>query len=906
MSLGLSVLLSMLSQAPAAPAPMKSTASVEGVHEYVLPNGLKVLLVPDDSNQKVTVNLTVLVGGRHEGYGEKGMAHLLEHMLFKGTPAHKDPKKEMTARGAEWNGTTSEDRTNYYETLPASDDNTDWAIRFEADRLMNCFVSGEDLKTEMTVVRNEFERSENNGPRVLYQRLRGTALQWHNYGRAVIGIRADIERVPVSNLKTFYQKYYQPDNAILIVAGRFNAPKALASINASFGKIPKPKRQLPATFTEEPTQDGEREVAVRRVGGNPLLSMAWRIAAATDPDFAALAVLQGVVGDEPQGRMHQALVNGKKTSSVRCDLDMLKEPGLFTCLSVLGGKDSLEASRLGMIAVLDDMAKVPATQAEVNRARDGWVQQLENTIAESQNLALNLSEWAGLGDWRMLFVFRDRLKAVTAADVNRVAAKYFKAQNRSVGQYIPTEKPDRVDVANAPDILPIVSSYKGGEAVARGEAFDPSPSNIDTRTKYSALSNGVKVGLLPKKTRAETVVATLRFHFGTAESLKNTQALQILGAAWLERGTKKLSFSDFRSKLEQLKASIAVTSEPQTITLNVNVKRPQLAETMELVNDMLKEPALDGKEFQLIKKRYLAGFESQKGEPSVVGAIAAERALSPFAKGHPRYVASIEESAADFNAATEEQVRSFLSRFLATQNAEIVLIGDFDDKEMAQWLQNKLGTVNSKEPYALLVDAYAPSKPGNESISTPDKAMAFMATGVNLKLSQDSADFPALMLANIALGGTPGARLFAEIRDRLGLSYGTYSNLQVSPSQVGERAGLRTTAIFAPQNAAKVEAAMRGEMSKWVEKGLTESELNEQRKGYLDSAQQDRGDDRTLSNTLSRRMQFGRTMAWDQKMEESVKKLTVSQINEAIKRNIDLGNLYVVKAGDFKTVSMPK
>ena len=205
--------------AQAAPAaPMKVT-SIEGITEYRLDNGLRVLLFPDPTRPKVTVNLTVLVGSRHEGYGETGMAHLLEHMLFKGTPTHPDIPGAMKERGAQFNGSTWLDRTNYYETLPASDKNLEFAIRLEADRMINSPIKAEDLATEFSVVRNEFEMGENSPERVLSQRMMAVAYEWHNYGKSTIGNRSDIERVPVDNLRAFYKKFYQPDNAVLVVAG---------------------------------------------------------------------------------------------------------------------------------------------------------------------------------------------------------------------------------------------------------------------------------------------------------------------------------------------------------------------------------------------------------------------------------------------------------------------------------------------------------------------------------------------------------------------------------------------------------------------------------------------------------------------------------------------------------------
>src|SRR5258708_3719258 len=248
------------------PAAARKVASVEGITEYQLDNGLRVLLFPDNSQSKVTVNMTVLVGSRQEGYGETGMAHLLEHMVFKGTPRHPKVPKALQEHGAQFNGSTSSDRVNYFETLAATDENLEFAIDLEADRMVNSYIKQEDLDSEMTVVRNEFERGENSPGAVLSERISAAAYDWHNYGKPTIGNRTDIERVPVENLRAFYKKYYQPDNVVLIVAGKFEEGKALALIQKYFGPIPRPERKLNTTWTEEPAQDGERQVTLRLVG----------------------------------------------------------------------------------------------------------------------------------------------------------------------------------------------------------------------------------------------------------------------------------------------------------------------------------------------------------------------------------------------------------------------------------------------------------------------------------------------------------------------------------------------------------------------------------------------------------------------------------------------------------------
>ena len=349
----------------AQPAGITKVATVEGITEYRLGNGLKLLLLPDDSKPTVTVNITYLVGSRHEGYGEAGMAHLLEHMLFKGTPTHPNIPAVMKERGAQFNGTTWFDRTNYYETLPATDENLEFALKLEADRMVNSHVSGADLASEMTVVRNEFERGENSPQRVLMQRMMSAAFEWHNYGKSTIGNRADIERVPIDNLKDFYRRYYRPDNCLLIVAGKFDNAKALGLIAKYFGTLPKPETKLNATYTEEPTQDGERLVRLRRVGTVPLVGLAYHVPAGGQADFPAVEVLEGVLTADVSGRLYKSLVETKKAARVQGTVFSLHDPGLMLIFAQAAPNVDPVEIQSTMLATIAEVAQSGVTKEEV-------------------------------------------------------------------------------------------------------------------------------------------------------------------------------------------------------------------------------------------------------------------------------------------------------------------------------------------------------------------------------------------------------------------------------------------------------------------------------------------------------------------------------------------------------------
>src|SRR5258708_13206971 len=347
---------------------LEKAASIEGVTEYRLANGLRVLTLPDPGIDTITVHITYLVGSRHEGYGEKGMAHLLEHMLFKGSKRFPNVKQQRTQRGARWNGTTASDRTTYFESFAATGANLEWAIALEADRMVNSFVRRADLDSEMTVVRNEFEMGENNPGSVLMQRMQQLAFPWHNYGNPIIGQRADIEQVPIDKLRAFYRTWYRPDNALLIVAGRFDESAALKLVNRHFGAIPKPKSALPSFYTQEPAQDGERTVILRPVRHHPIVHPPSPLPAGSHPDYPAIDVLVHVLTDVPAGRVYRALVEKGVASHTWGGERRLHDPGYMYFGASLPKDGDIYSTKESLLTVIESVNQIKIAATEVESA----------------------------------------------------------------------------------------------------------------------------------------------------------------------------------------------------------------------------------------------------------------------------------------------------------------------------------------------------------------------------------------------------------------------------------------------------------------------------------------------------------------------------------------------------------
>ena len=877
-------------------------ATVEGITEYTLPNGLRVLLFPDASKPTTTVNLTVFVGSRQEAYGETGMAHLLEHMVFKGSPRHRHIPQELTEHGARPNGTTWFDRTNYFETFPATPAHLAWAIDLESDRLVHSFVAKQDLETEMTVVRNEYESGENSPFNVLLQRAMSTAYLWHNYGKATIGARADIENVPIERLQAFYHKYYQPDNAMLVVAGKFDAPAALRLIEQKFGPIPRPRRTgdmvLWRTYTAEPAQDGERTVTLRRVGDLQVLNAVYHVAAGSHQDFAAVNVLAEVLGAEPAGRLYKALVSPKLAASVGGFAYQLREPGALILYAEVRKQDPLDTARTVFARTIDRIVSEPPTDEEVSRARATLLKNVELTLNNSDQVGLRLSEWAAMGDWRLLFLNRDRIRKVTAADVQRVAAAYLKPSNRTLGAFIPIDKPDRAEIPPLPDVAAMVKDYRGDTARSLGEAFDPSPANVERRLTRTTLPSGFQLALLPKKTRGGSVVVQLTLRLGSEQVLMNRATAASLTGEMLLRGSKHHTRQQIKDELDRLKAQLSLNGGATQAFASVETTRENLPAVLRLLGEVLREPAFDAQEFDLLKQERLAGLEAQKSEPQALAFNAFSRRMAPWPKGHPNYTGTLDEQIADVTAATLDDARRFYEEFYGAGAGQMAVVGDFDAHDIAQIATDVFGSWKSAQAFARIPQPYVDVPPASQSIETPDKVNATFIAGVNVKLQDTDPDYGGLVLWNYMMGGGfLNSRLATRIRQKEGLSYGVGSQLTVSSLDQSGR--FTTFAIYAPQNLARLETAFREEIDRALKDGFTAEEVAKAKDGYLQSRQLSRAQDRELAGTLVARLYLNRTLDYDAQLERRIEGLTPQAIAEIGRRYVDPGKLSFVKAGDF-------
>jgi zinc protease len=870
------------------PQGMTQATVVEGITEYRLDNGLKVLLFPDMSKPTALVNITYLVGSRHENYGETGMAHLLEHLMFKGAPKHPSIVQEFTKRGMRFNGTTALDRTNYFELFQAGDDNLKWALEMEADRMMNSFIARKDLDSEMTVVRNEFEMGENSPFSVMMKRMQSVAYDWHSYGRSTIGNRSDIENVDIAHLQAFYHTYYRPDNAVLLVAGKFDTAKTLQWIHDTFGKVAKPKQPMPIFWTVEPTQDGEREYTVRRKGDMQIIMIAYKIPSGLHPDSDAMSFVSEILANTPNGRLHKQFVETGKVAQIFSYGMTGYAPGLQIVGAIVKKGEAVEPVRDALIAAIEDFYKAPPTKEEMDRVRVNYSNMIERTLNDHEHLGVTLSEAIALGDWRLFFHDRDMIGSMTAERVTEAAQKYFKRDNRVVGLFRPEDNTLRVDVPAAPSAAEVMKGFKAKAEGETAEAFDPSQANIDKRTQHTKVG-GIDLALLQKKTRGETVQVALDLHWGDEKSLFGKQAVASMTRAMLTRGNAKYTRQQLADEFSKLKIAGDVYRFQTT--------RENLAAALRLMAQVLKEPTFPADEFEQLRKQMIVSAEAARNEPPTLAGQALAQHFNRYPKGDWRAPMTIDENIAAIKAVTLDDLKAYHKAFYGASKGEMAIVGDFDPATITKIIDEQFANWKSSLPYTRVADQYFDIPPTRIDLDAPDKENAFFVARMNINMRDDNPDFPALTVANYLFGeGGLHSRLMDRVRQKEGLSYSNQSSLQIGALDPDGRFVIH--AIAAPQNLVRLEAAIKEELTRAVKDGFTAEEIARAKSGIMQQRVQTRAQDGNVAGGWTSYMYLGRTWAWSKQLEDKINALTAEQVNAAFRRAIDPARLSISIAGD--------
>ena len=703
---------------------------------------------------------------------------------------------------------------------------------------------------------------------------------------------------------------------VLIVAGKFDEAKALALRREILRLDPETAAQA-RRHLHRGTAAGRRahrDPAPRRHGA---AKSAWRITfpSASHADWAPLSLLGGIISQSPNGRLYKALVESKLATGASARGDDSHDPGLFFA-SAQVEPENLDKARNALLDTLETLRETPFTEEEVSRAKVRSKRAAEMCALNASAMASALSTASSYGDWRLLFIQRDRIEAVTAKDVNRVAAYYFQKHNRTVGIFQPEKEPQRLAITPAPSLDSIVKDYKGGAVAVAGEQFDPSPANLDARLK-TIESGNLKAGLLAKKNRGETVSLALTLHYGNEESLKGQTTAASLLPGMMMAGTKQHDRQALREELDKLGVRISPGvggfggrggrrggggggGAAGQLTFSVEAKKDTLPAALALLGEILREPAFPAAEFETRKRAMKAGLAAMSTEPDMLARNKLSRALSPYSMDHPRYVPSLEETQSRIEDVTLEQIKTLYETQLGASQAELAVVGDFDADEVLKQVRKMLEGWSSKVTVKRIDGLPPTDRSGSkETIQTPDKANATFLAGLSFPMNENDPDYAAMRIGNYIFGGsTLASRLGDRIRQKDGLSYGATSSFAASARDAA--ASFTIAAITNPENIGKVEVDAMEELTRFLKDGPTDTEVADAKKAFLDGQKVGRTSDAAIAGQILTNLNLGRTFVHSAEQEKAIQALTPAQVAEAFRKRIDPKKLVIIHAGDFK------
>ena len=888
----------------ALPANVELVETYRGIAQYRLKsNGMTILLSQDRTSPVFTFMVVYHVGSRNEAPGNTGSAHLLEHMIFNKSTAnfgrakgHKTFQEVLYESGADAgssNMTTDYDRMNGYSTLPS--DKLETAMRIEADRLGRALILDSERASEMSVVRNEYEIGENNPTQALFKATVAAAIQAHPYHWSTIGYRSDIEGVTTEKLREHYKTYFHPDNAEAILVGDFDLEAALALFDREFGGFAKAANPIPKVITVEPPQEGERRALVKRPGTLGLTMVGYIRPGASHPDFIAIDVLSNILGAGVNSRLHQALVEKGLATNVSSMNFTQRDPYPLLLLATNAPGKSHQDVENAVKATVAEVVEKGVTGAEVKRAQ----QQIEVSVVLSRDGTYNftsaLGESVASADWKWFLDYVDRVKAVTAADVKRVAQAYLVPDHATVGWFVPSppSKP-ATPMAQTPPAAPPVPVARDTNAPKPVAGSTSKP--FAQRTLRKVLANGVIVDVMENRAVPTIAVRGLVFA-GTATAPTGQPALPALVAKMLSRGTTSRTKEEIGARLDDVGATRTYAATVNQVALTATGMARDLPLILEILADEYRNPAFRADEIAKARRELENDYKRNDDNTSLRAMDRLSQLV--YAKDHPYYAPDLASRLASLGAITDAQLRDFHRARYNGASLVIAVVGDVDAAKAMALVEKQFGGVARGDRASLSKLARTAAGTGavREAVTMRGKANMNIVVGSASGLRRNDPDYEAALVANAALGQTAlSSRLGRRVRDTEGLTYQIYSRFLGSD----ELDGLWLANVFvAPQNLERALKSTREVVAQFAREGATDAEVEAQKSFFAGNFQVSLGSNAGIAEALVTAEKFGFGPRYLDEYPARIRAVTAAQANAAMRKHFFADRLNLIVAGDL-------
>lgn len=871
--------LLLLAAAPAQSAPARLEAEAGGFSSYRLANGFKIILAPFPAAANARIELLVKSGSKLEGYGETGMAHLLEHMLFKSAGQRADIKRDLTALGASWNGTTTAERTNYFETVAAEPDKIDAALRIEADRFIRARFTKAHLASEMSVVRNELERNDSDPGSLVMRALQRQSYFWHGYARPTIGARSDIEEAPFAALQAFHKKHYRPDNAALIVSGNFDPPRVLALASQLFGVARNPPTAKIGSWTREETRATTNRSELTLPAGKTIAASAWKLPGLTERQTHAVDLASTAICDEDWGSLRKDLVLDRKLAvAVSCGTQVQADYSLLLANATAGKEGDAEGLSRALREHLEAVAAKGLSQEQLERARLNELNAYEQLENSHEALATYLSQAEVAGDWRLLFWQRDVVQSLTLDEVNAALKKWVVGVNRSDVLLRHAEgvaAPEQPKLADSKQLL----SGKAWPAFAK--AGDPVPASAAALAKATLQipldGSRARAALISRRTQGDRAWLVLANDYGNEAALAGRRPACAMADHLMAYGGAGLSRDQLSARLEALQAEWSLGLGG----IVLEAPRRHIDAALDILLAAWAAPALPVNEFERIKAATLARLEAGLKEPGTVAASTAGLRFDNYPARHPYQPRSLAQQLADSAAVSYADASACVADFAGLGQVRLAMVGRFSAQDV-QGVWSRLALLpQARIPYARVRDIEAPLSADTTPITVamPEKPNAAIAGSTFLRITDDAPDFPALRIAVKVLGGDADSRIWQRLREREGLAYSAGVNL--SGSNFEPRSRLTLQASAASDKAEAALGSLQDELARALRDGFSEAEVARAKRAWLQERKVALRSENSLAASLAQGLYSGRDFAWLAEYDRQIARLTAAEVTSA-------------------------
>ena len=772
--------------------------------------------------------VTYQVGSRNEVTGTTGATHILEHMMFKGTDRFNsaegnDYSSQMERIGARSNATTYFDRTNYYATLPRQ--YVPLAIELEADRMRNLRIREEDLASEMTVVRNEYERGENNPVRTLIKEIYAAAFIAHPYSHPTIGWRSDIENTSPEKLRKFYDTYYWPENAVLTVIGGFDRAATLETIAQQYGAITSAPAPIPEVTALEPEQIGPRRITIERNGQIGVVMVAFKSPQGTHADWPALALLEQIIGADKTGRLYRALEDQGKASATFTFAPQLRDPSLFMFAAYLSAEATHEETEKIILDEINALILGGISEDELTRAKAVVAASTQYGRDGSYAIADQINEAIAMGDWSQYIRMPKAIQAVTAADLQRVAEKYFIRKNRTIGWFIPqSTQTARLNASSTagPNYFrdpAVYGSQQNSETTLATASRANAQIDFSSAMQQATTANGIEI--IAIEMPIQNVVSFAgSLAAGETLSPKDAPALASLTASMLDQGSTEHDRFAIAEKLDRLGADIGFRANAHSLRFSGRFLREDAGSVMELLAEQLRQPAFEPEVLQPLKSRQVAGLMNAKDNTDFRASAAVSRKLYP--PEHPNYSTPLDALIEAVETTTVDDIRAFHAAYYGPKSMRLIFTGDIDFEQLVAAVEIAFegwsGGVDSPSELPEPLENQAQA----ERIYIADKTSVSVSYGYQTGLRRTDPAYIPFMVGNYILGGSFHSRLMTEVRKNRGL---TYSIRTGHEGDIFSSGNWLLSASFGPSQLQQGMDATEAVIADWYENGVSESEV---------------------------------------------------------------------------------